>query len=93
MAQIPRRPSGTGFSRIVIFFYRSVADIAFIIAILFAVGFASGLIMPKTIDVVPHTCTEALAVDGHDGSVCHSTQRHGAQALQRLLETICAEAH
>ncbi|MCK1513736.1 hypothetical protein IVB22_14380 [Bradyrhizobium sp. 190] len=89
MAQIPQEASRTAFSRIVNFLYVSVADIAFFIAILFAVGFV--LLAP--IDKVPYTCAEALAEDSADSSVCQSTQRHGSQALQRLLETVSAEVH
>ncbi len=90
---IIQESSGIRFSRIVSFLYGSAAEIAFFITVLCAVGFASCLVGPKTIDTGRQTCIESLAVEGSDGSVCHAPQRHDAQALQRLLETISAEAH
>ncbi|ANW03105.1 hypothetical protein LMTR13_26150 [Bradyrhizobium icense] len=91
--RIIQEPSGTRFSRIVSFLYGSAADIAFFITILCALGFASGLLVPKTIDTGGQKCINSLAVEGSDGSVCHPTQHQDAQALQRLLDTISAEAH
>ncbi|MDE5458242.1 hypothetical protein GWE18_36640 [Bradyrhizobium sp. CSA112] len=91
--RIIQESSGIRFSRIASFLYGSAADIAFFITILSVVCFVSGQVVPKTIDTGQQTCIESLAVEGADGSVCHPTQRQDAQALQRLLDTISAEAH
>ncbi|MCA1457293.1 hypothetical protein I6F35_29485 [Bradyrhizobium sp. BRP22] len=85
--------SGSRFSRIVNILYGSAVDIAFFIIILSVVAFVSGLVVPKTIDTGSQTCIQSLAAEGSDGAVCHATQRHRGQALQRLLETISAEVH
>ncbi|QHO77867.1 hypothetical protein ACH79_39995 [Bradyrhizobium sp. CCBAU 051011] len=85
--------SGVRFSRILSFLYASAADIAFFVTILSLGGFVSLLLASKAIDRGRQTCTEALAVEGSDSSVCKESQRHDAQALQRLLDTISAEAH
>lgn len=51
-------------SRWIAFLYGLLAYMAFLFAILYAIGFVSGLLVPKTIDMGPGTSlTEALSID------------------------------
>ena len=69
--------------RFTAFLFGAVAYLTFLVTILYAIGFVSGLVVPKTIDTgaTVAASVEALAINlAPDVAVCRPAQRDGAQA-------------
>ena len=62
------------------FLFGAVAYLTFLITILYAIGFVSGLVVPKDIDTgAKSPVFEAIIVNlAADVAVCHAAQRDGA---------------
>ena len=65
---------GSRILRFTAFLFGGVAYLTFLFTILYAIGFVSGLAVPKTIDTGPKSeLFEAIVVNLTDVVICHST--------------------
>ena len=84
---------GNRIFRLAAFLYGLIAYLVFFVAFLYAVGFVTGLMVPKTIDggrgLVGRRSADRQSPA--DVPVRRPAQRDGAQAIQAMVDAICAE--
>ncbi len=78
--------------RIIALLYGLIAYVAFAATIIYSIGFVTGLVVPKTIELWSCGTTNAghhhqLAIDV---AVRSPAQRHGATAVQEMVDAHCA---
>ena len=82
------------FKRITFFAYGSISYLIFLGTFLYAIGFIGNFGVPTTLDGAPQWTTRSCLRYrcGFVDAVCGAAQRHGAQVVQGMVDSHCAEA-